>query len=98
LHLTPEQCVFMDESCKNGRSLCHRHGHAPAGERAVEVQIYDRGEHWSILPAISIDGYIALCIVCRSVDGAEFYDFIINDVVHVRLLVFLLLNFPTDPA
>jgi hypothetical protein len=64
----------------------------------VEVQIYDRGEHWSILPAISIDGYIALRIVCRSVDGAEFYDFIINDVVCVRLLVFLVLNFLTDPA
>jgi hypothetical protein len=22
-HLTPEQCVFTDKSCKNGRSLCH---------------------------------------------------------------------------
>ncbi|KAF8836974.1 hypothetical protein BDN67DRAFT_867806, partial [Paxillus ammoniavirescens] len=36
---------------------------------------------WSILPALSLDGYVAVRIVEGAVDGAEFYDFIVNEVL-----------------
>ncbi|KAH7924847.1 hypothetical protein BV22DRAFT_1012430, partial [Leucogyrophana mollusca] len=38
-------------------------------------------QRWSIIPALSLDGHIALRVVHGSVDGGEFYDFIINDVL-----------------
>ena len=40
---------------------------------------------YSILPALSLDGYMAVRVVEGSIDGAEFYDFVVNEVVsHIR--------------
>ncbi|KAI4518010.1 hypothetical protein K523DRAFT_223592, partial [Schizophyllum commune Tattone D] len=36
---------------------------------------------YSILPALTLDGYIACRVVEGSVDGDEFFDFIITDVL-----------------
>ncbi|KAL1684457.1 hypothetical protein GGG16DRAFT_25050, partial [Schizophyllum commune] len=36
---------------------------------------------YSILPALTLDGYIACRVVEGSVDGEEFFDFIITDVL-----------------
>ncbi|KAF9066036.1 hypothetical protein BDP27DRAFT_1148210, partial [Rhodocollybia butyracea] len=33
-----------------------------------------------ILPALTLDGYIALHVVPDSVDSIEFYDFVLNDL------------------
>jgi len=35
-----------------------------------------------MIAALSLDGYEGVCVVLGSVDGEEFLDFIINDVVH----------------
>ncbi len=44
-----------------------------------------RGIRYSIVAAISLDGYIATRVVEGSVDGLEFLDFIIEEVVcHAR--------------
>ena len=80
-HFTAEQLVFIDESSKDDRTLYRHFGRAPAGERAVEVVEFDRGDRWSILPALTLDGYIAVRAVIGSIDGVEFYDFVVNDVV-----------------
>jgi hypothetical protein len=42
---------------------------------------YEWGQCYSILPAMSIDGHIAVRVVEDSADGLEFMDFIVNDVV-----------------
>ncbi|KAH7902767.1 hypothetical protein BJ138DRAFT_975325, partial [Hygrophoropsis aurantiaca] len=36
---------------------------------------------YSILPAMSLDGYIALRVVEGSIDSTEFLDFVVNDVL-----------------
>lgn len=76
--------VFVDESSKDGRTLARRYGRAMKGMSPEEVFNYDRGERWSILPALAVDGYLKLRVVEGSVDGSEFADFIINDVVRLR--------------
>jgi len=76
-----DQLVFTDESSKDGRTLYRRSGRALHGKRPTEVAPLEWGERWSILPALTIDGYAAIRIVEGSVDGAEFYDFIVNEVV-----------------
>ncbi|KAJ7105263.1 hypothetical protein C8R44DRAFT_528567, partial [Mycena epipterygia] len=36
---------------------------------------------YSIVAALGIDGYVATRVVLGSVDGDEFFDFIVNDVL-----------------
>jgi hypothetical protein len=46
-----------------------------------------------MIAALSSDGYEGVCVVPGSVDGEEFLDFIINDMVHCYmfyLIIFLL--------
>lgn len=75
------QMVFLDESSKDGRTLARRFGRALPGQTPEMFVNYNRGERWSILPALTLDGYIALRVVPDSVDSIEFYDFVLNDVV-----------------
>ena len=42
---------------------------------------FNRGEHYSILAPISVNGYVATRIIVGSVDSQEFFNFIIADVV-----------------
>ena len=78
---TTEQLVVLNETSKDDRTIIRKYGRAPSGEDPfVEVSL-DRGVHYSILPALTIDGYLAVCVVEGSIDGAEFYDFVVNDVV-----------------
>lgn len=75
------QLVFLDESSKDGHTVARRFGRAPQGERATEPAIHDRGERWSILPALSLDGYVAVRAVPGSVDGLDLYEFVVDDLV-----------------
>lgn len=85
-----EQLVFVDESSKDGRTIARRYGQARSGERAIEEFNHDRGERWSILLALSLEGYIALRIVEGSVNGDNFFDFIVEELVRcLRLLLSL---------
>ena len=85
---TAEQFVVLNESSKDGRTLYRRYGRAPAGCRASSSATapLERGTRYSILPALTVDGYIT-CIAARAVegsiqvDGLEFFDFVVEDVV-----------------
>ncbi|KAH9945523.1 hypothetical protein B0H21DRAFT_658135, partial [Amylocystis lapponica] len=56
------------ESSKDGRTILHHYGRAPAGERAEQVDSFDCGVRYSILPALSVDGFVAIRVVKGSVD------------------------------
>jgi len=78
---TAEQMIVLDESSKDGRTLIWKYGWATSGQNAVFPVSLDRGVRYSILPAMTINGYIAVRAVEGSIDGAEFFDFVVNDVV-----------------
>jgi transposase len=84
---TAEQFVVLDESSKDGRTLFRRYGRAVAGSRASAVVPLERGIRYSILPALTVDGYIAVRAVEGSIDGLEFFDFVVEDVVGSSSLV-----------
>jgi hypothetical protein len=73
--------VTADESSKDERTIFRKRGCAPSGHRAEIDADFVRGLRYSILAAITIDGYIGTRIVAGSVDGDEFFDFIVNDIV-----------------
>ena len=78
---TADQLVFLDESSKDERVILRRYGRAIEGQRAIEDVSLNRGVRYSILPALTVDGYMAVRVVEGSIDGAEFFDFVLNDVV-----------------
>lgn len=81
LNVTARMLITTDESSKDDRIIYRRYGRAPRGVRAEMIQKYERGQRYSILPAMTIEGYIAVRVVEDSVDGFEFMDFIANEVV-----------------
>ena len=78
---TAEQMVILDESSKDDRTLIRKYGRGPSGDDPIFTVSLDRGIRYSILPALTVDGYIAARAVEGSVDGEEFFDFIVNDLV-----------------
>jgi hypothetical protein len=72
---TTDQLVFLDKSSKDDRTILHKYGCAPSGKDTVDIVALDRRIRYSILPALTIDGYMAVHVVEGSIDGAEFYDF-----------------------
>jgi transposase len=78
---TARQMVVLDESSKDGQTILRKYGRALSGEDPFLELSFDRGIRYSILPALTLDGYIAVRVVEGSIDGAEFYDFVVNDMV-----------------
>jgi len=80
-HLVAEQVIAADESSKDDRTIFECFGRAPHGHWASIDADFVRGDHYSIVAAIGVDGYVATRVVPGSVDGDEFFEFIVEDVV-----------------
>ena len=93
---TATQLVFADESSKDNRTCQRRYGRAPSGQRACQAQTFARGVRYSILPALSVDGILTVRVVRGSVDGLEFYDWVVSDLVCLLgLLLSLTVAYPS---
>jgi hypothetical protein len=75
-HFRPEQLVFADESHFNRLTLRRSYGWAPRGNRARRRDFFIRGQKYSILPALSLDGILHLEVLDHSFSGKEFADFV----------------------
>jgi len=51
------QLVFIDESSKDARTIYCHYRRAPLGERAVIDAEFVCGDRWSVVPALTTDGY-----------------------------------------
>ena len=80
-NLVTSMIITVDESSKDDQTIFWKYGHAPHGQCATINADFVCGEHYSILAAMSIDGYIGTRAVPGSVDGDKFFDFIVNDIV-----------------
>lgn len=88
------QMVFIDETSKDDRTVYRHYGRSVAGRRAVINANFVRGERYSMVAALSLDGYEAVHVVPGSIDGEDFLDFVINAVV---CCTFYLLRFLLNP-
>ncbi|CAB4483505.1 unnamed protein product [Rhizophagus irregularis] len=80
-HFQPEQLIFLDESAKDERTPCRQYGYSPQNKRAIKKVVYIRGTRYTILPAMSLDGIIALDIMQGSCNKERFFNFILAKVV-----------------
>ncbi|KAG6808737.1 hypothetical protein H0H87_012578, partial [Tephrocybe sp. NHM501043] len=60
INFTADQLVILDESSKDGQTLIRHYGRAPSGHDPVLCTSLDWGIQYSILPALTIDGYITI--------------------------------------
>ena len=51
--------ICLDETSKNEHSYARRYGLAPAGQRAELKDVFVHGDRYSLLAAMTIDGYLA---------------------------------------
>lgn len=79
----PDQLIFLDESAKDERTLTRNYGYAFWGSCAQNKVVFVRGKRYSILPAMSLDGILALDIIEGSYTKERFRDFILWNVVSI---------------
>jgi hypothetical protein len=77
----PEQLVFLDESAASEKTKDRKRGWAPLGRRAVSIRSIKRSERWSVLPAYTIEGYIAWTVVHGSIDSHTYMEFLSTQVL-----------------
>jgi hypothetical protein len=77
----PEQLIFLDESAKDERALSRLYGYSPTYTRARKNIVFVRGKRYTILPALTLDGFIALDIMEGSCDQKRFTEFVLSQVV-----------------
>jgi len=75
------QFICVDETSKNERTYARRYGRAFSGERAELKDVFVRGDRYSLVTALSVEGYIAVEVVPGSFDSMDFLEFIQEQVV-----------------
>ena len=75
------QLVFVDKSGVNPRTGECIHGWGKKGRIIKHKAPGPRGENFSVLPAMTIDGYIACKIYSGSINGTTFKAFIIDELL-----------------
>lgn len=83
----PDLFVFLDESAVDRRTAQRGFGWADAGLPCVERATFLRGIRYSILPALTSSGIIALDIFEGSVTKERFIGFLREQVVRTPILI-----------
>ena len=68
-----DQVVFVDESANNERTGWRKYGWSPRGAPCYTDQPVKRSERWSILPCITIDGYLPGTLIFQGAVNAEMF-------------------------
>lgn len=87
----PEQLIFMDESAKDERSLSRGYGYSEMNTRARKKLIFVRGKRYTICPALSLQGIIAVDLMEGSCTKTRFKEFVITKVVSILFLLKIIL-------
>lgn len=87
--LSPDasQLVFVDETSKNELTWARHYGRAASGTRATISDVFVRGDRYSLVATITIDGYLTVEVVEGSYDSDSFYTYVADKVVCTVLFV-----------
>jgi len=91
INYTSEQLIFVDETSKDERTLTRLYGYSPINTRAKKSVVFVRGKRYTILPALSLEGFIAVDVIEGSCDKERFQTFILTQVV-IRIYVVIIYN------
>lgn len=78
---TSNQLIFLDESSKDERTISRGYGYSELNTRAVKKVVFIRGKRYTLLPAFTLDGIIAIDIIEGSCTKDRFKEFVISQVL-----------------
>lgn len=73
--------IFLDESAAYERTGDRKYGWSPRGQKTNVHSFFKRSKRWSILPAYTIEGYIAFTVHHRSIKTEIFNQFVAEEVL-----------------
>jgi hypothetical protein len=82
-----EQLVFLDKSAKDERILSSHYGYSYKNQIASQ-KVFLREIRYTILPALTLDGFIAWDIMKGSCSKERFCTFILSQVVSIFIFYF----------
>ena len=83
---TGMEFVTVNESSKDERTYSRRYEHAPIGHTADISDVFVRGQRYSLVAAMSTEGYLATHVTEGSFNMQSFFSFIIDDLVSCSVL------------
>ena len=78
---SPEMLVFIDETGTDWRDTLRKKGYSLRGKPARSQKLLVRGEHISVISALSVEGILVCKVQRGSVSGETFYNFILRYLV-----------------
>ena len=86
-----DQLIFIDESSKDERTLTRLYGYSSINTRAKKSVVFIRGKRYTILPALSLEGFIAVDIMEGSCDKERFQTFVLTQLVNIFILLLFII-------
>ena len=83
MEFQPEQLIFLDESSKDKRTLTRNYGYSFINHIATKKVVFLHGIRYTILPVLTMDGFIACDIIKGSCSKERFRTFILSQVVSI---------------
>ena len=80
-----EEFLFVDEMSKNDHDTARRYGRSLSGTRADFIDNFVRGDRYSMVAALTTDGYVSSRVIPGSFNAEEFRDYITEQVVSSNL-------------
>jgi transposase len=77
----PRMLMFVDEAARNQKTSQWLKGWALLGKKCVQRRFFVRGERFSILPILTLDGIITYDVISGSVSSERFVQFLYEMVV-----------------
>ena len=77
-----DRLCFIDESACNERTGCRKRGWSPVGSKCSILRFLERTERWSVLPALTVNGYLPEPLILQgAVDKEVFRWWLVNCVI-----------------
>jgi transposase len=80
-YTNPDVFIFLDESAVDNKTVHRSHGWSQVGRPCVRRMTFLRGKRYSVLPALTMDGIIALEIFEGSITKEKFLSFLRTHLV-----------------
>jgi len=91
------QFICLDETSKNEHTYARRYGRAYSGDRAELKDVFVHGDRYSLVAALTVDGYIAAHAVPGSFDSIDFLEFVQEQVVWLLFTYSPFADYPQLP-
>ncbi len=86
-YYTSNQLIFLDKNAKDERSLSWLYGYSPHNIRTYKKVVFVCEKRYIILPALTLEGFVAIDIFEGSCDRKRFVNFVLNQVVYINIII-----------